>query len=228
MNKLKLISSVAIILFAGSANASKADFVDHEVYTTDTKSKLDWLDVTETMNKSFNQITSQLGMGGELEGWRYATGKEFNQMLMNYTDQVFSVAEHKTVKYAEGLMDGLVDLIGRTSDYDTGSRTGDPIEGMVYTYGLVSDYAFSPASELVYLALIMDLEEGDRFSDRSNPHNAPLRKTSFKANTGQHIGSYLVRNTEVTVVPLPATAWFMGSGLLGLMGVAQNRKNKHS
>lgn len=85
MNVILKASLIALLLFSGSSNASKASFVDHGIYTTDTLSKLDWLDVTETGYKSYNKVVSELGAGGKLEGWRYATGIEVNQMLSNYT-----------------------------------------------------------------------------------------------------------------------------------------------
>jgi hypothetical protein len=39
-------------------------------------SGLDWLDLTVTTDRSVDDITSQLGAGGEFEGFRYATGDE--------------------------------------------------------------------------------------------------------------------------------------------------------
>ncbi len=35
--------------------------------------KLEWLDLTETAGRSYNDVSGQLGSGGEFDGWRYAT-----------------------------------------------------------------------------------------------------------------------------------------------------------
>ncbi len=37
---------------------------------------LDWLDVTYTIGQSYDTTLSQMGVGGILEGFRYATGAE--------------------------------------------------------------------------------------------------------------------------------------------------------
>ena len=37
-------------------------------------------------------------------------------------------------------------------------------------------------------------------------------------------GHYLVTSEQVGVVPVPATVWLFGSGLLGLIGVAKRKK----
>ena len=52
-----------------------ASLIDNNFYTTDTTSGLDWLDLTETVGYSYNYISTQLGSGGEFEGWQYALFK---------------------------------------------------------------------------------------------------------------------------------------------------------
>ena len=44
--------------------------------TLDTSSNLEWLDVSLTSNRSYNDVSSQLGAGGEFEGFRYASQAE--------------------------------------------------------------------------------------------------------------------------------------------------------
>ena len=44
---------------------------------------------------------------------------------------------------------------------------------------------------------------------------------------GFHKGVFVSGSVSPTVVPLPASAWLLGSGLLGLMGVARRRKPAH-
>lgn len=44
--------------------------------TLDTESSLEWLDLTLTVNRSFNDISGALGAGGEFAGFRYATHDE--------------------------------------------------------------------------------------------------------------------------------------------------------
>jgi hypothetical protein len=56
-----------------SANAS---IIDLNIITRDTSTGLDWLDLTETNGRSYNDISSKLGAGEEFEGWRYASPAE--------------------------------------------------------------------------------------------------------------------------------------------------------
>jgi hypothetical protein len=48
--------------------------------TRDTASGLDWLDLPLTKNRSVDDITAQLGAGGEFEGFRYATTAEITAL----------------------------------------------------------------------------------------------------------------------------------------------------
>jgi hypothetical protein len=77
-----MISSVfTMIIFVFYCNNANASLSDHGSYVTDTVSNIDWLKLTQTTNRSYNDISSQLGSGGEFNGWRYATGLEFETML---------------------------------------------------------------------------------------------------------------------------------------------------
>ena len=63
------------LLISGQAHAAIVGFTDNGTYTTDTFSGLDWLDVTESTNRSYDDVFGQL-MGGDFDGWRYASAAE--------------------------------------------------------------------------------------------------------------------------------------------------------
>ena len=69
----KLLAAASFALLTAPSSAAIVDAPDH-TYLTDTATGLDWLDVTTTAGMSFNQVSSQLGSGGQFAGWRYATG----------------------------------------------------------------------------------------------------------------------------------------------------------
>ena len=71
----------AAILATYSIDAS-AVLVDNGQFTTDTASGLDWLDLTETTYMSVS-TAMLLVNGGSLDGWRIASGAEFDQLLTN-------------------------------------------------------------------------------------------------------------------------------------------------
>jgi len=47
---------------------------------------------------------------------------------------------------------------------------------------------------------------------------------SFPTETFQSLSAWAVHDGDVGVVPIPATAWIFGSGLLGLIGVARRKR----
>ncbi len=51
--------------------------------TRDPNSGLDWLDLTFTAGRSFNDINSQLGLGGEFEGFHHASGADVFTLFTN-------------------------------------------------------------------------------------------------------------------------------------------------
>lgn len=59
-------------------------FIDRGTYTTDTTAGLDWLDVTQTVNKSYNDVTSLFAT--DLNGWRYATHDDFVTLIGHFFD----------------------------------------------------------------------------------------------------------------------------------------------
>jgi hypothetical protein len=73
MKKL-FILVIAILLFSSTAQATiiKKDLLSagDTLITFDTDTKLEWLDVTQTLNLSFNDVQSELGVGGQFDGWR--------------------------------------------------------------------------------------------------------------------------------------------------------------
>ena len=63
--------------------------VDHQIFgedslTRDTIQKLDFLDVTLTVDRSYNDISTQFGVDGDFEGFRYATREEVVSLINNF------------------------------------------------------------------------------------------------------------------------------------------------
>jgi hypothetical protein len=75
---------IALVFCLGMLPSAYATIIDNGSFTTDTATGLDWLDITATLNQSYDQVTAQLGSGGSLQGWRYATGVEFNSLVSDY------------------------------------------------------------------------------------------------------------------------------------------------
>ena len=70
----------AASILGSEANSAivEADWqaVNDGLLTEDTSTGLKWLDLTETANMSFNDVSALLGAGGTFDGFRYATSAE--------------------------------------------------------------------------------------------------------------------------------------------------------
>jgi len=93
---------------------SHADIIDHQSYTTDTQTGLDWLDVTETINMSYNDVEKLLEPGKKLQGFRYATAEEFNAFVGNYTGSKITQTQIRQVLPKKANIDYLMKIIGST------------------------------------------------------------------------------------------------------------------
>ena len=218
-----------MVAFTSHSHAAIVDSFDH-TYITDTETKLDWLDVTLSVNRTYTDVSSQFGTGGEFEGWRYASGDEFNILVGNFTGDVITEGDYSRINQEVNKIDALVVLLGSTLDslwlHDTGV-TWDADHGYVegdgydYTRGMLSDVA--PNNQLQWHAALFD-------------YDAPAVDDSSFAHAGSYagsftvtydVGSYLVRDT-ISEVPLPPTAFMFAPSLLGLMGLRIRAKKQNS
>jgi PEP-CTERM motif len=76
------------ILFAAITFAfthpTQATLIDHGLTTLDTRTQLQWLDLTQTRGYTFAQVSSQLGTGDKFEGYRYATAAEVQGIFTQF------------------------------------------------------------------------------------------------------------------------------------------------
>jgi len=212
-----------LLLYTSSSRAAAIDFIDNDIYLSDTISGLDWLDVTLTKNKSFNEVSVLLATDPLYSGWRYATVPDVETLLSNYTDSIISDSTTLT----DNIMP-LVSLLGITGQYTNSSGTifrsynsGKYTSGFTATMGNVlsskstfgyraSRGTFRPSQTTYYFAI------GD-VSPSTNVTQDFISPT---------IGSFLVRNslTSPSAVPIPAAVWLFSSGLIGLLGIAKRKK----
>ncbi len=77
-NDKKAFNYYSLFLCLGSAAEAGVMIGDDAVFgagsiTIDTDTGLEWLDWTESTNRSYNDVSGQFGAGGDFEGWRHAT-----------------------------------------------------------------------------------------------------------------------------------------------------------
>jgi len=83
MRKLAIGCALALLITANFPNQAGAALVSAsdpvfgaDSLTIDTDTNLAWLDLTFTDARSFDDVSSEFGAGGEFEGYRYATEGE--------------------------------------------------------------------------------------------------------------------------------------------------------
>jgi len=224
----KLLAAASFALLTAPSSAAIVDAPDH-TYLTDTATGLDWLDVTTTAGMSFNQVSSQLGSGGQFAGWRYATGDQFNTLMSNYSGIAIGAGYYGFVDMETDRIDGLLGLMGSTLDYYYGALFGHSYDqhwgyaegqGLDFSYGLLADSYPIPGHQ--FLGIIYDNDEAPSVGDGTQAH-----ATNFHVSSAEnHVGSFLVRDSIAAPVPEPETYAMMLAGL-GLLGFAQRcRKQK--
>jgi hypothetical protein len=204
-------SAVSVTLaFSSAAAVASPVFIDNNTYTTDTISGLDWLDVTQTTNRSYTDVSGQFGVGGDFEEYRYATGSQFIQLVNNATDTATTSNNYGQVTYTNPVkLRALITLLGMTNS---------PFEGYERSFGLLGDTQGSKVWNAV-LAVFLQQE-----SYTSTAHNQEVEQGAVAG----YVGSFLVRDTQFTdpnqsAVPIPAAAFMFAPALLGFLGFRRRK-----
>ncbi len=202
-------------------NAALIGVQDHGTYFTDTQSGLDWLDVTASANRSYNDVSSQFGSGGDFDGWRYATAAEFGAMWDNVTGESAGInAPGQHIWFELGaVIDEVIDLLGDTIHLSAINNYGQSYceqwpnhcvdgdkRGM---FGILSDYYPSPGIQAVG-----SIEDNDLFSTSGDQVTTSYSITP-NFNSWAY-GSFLVRDVTVTNVPAPPIIGLLAIGLASL------------
>lgn len=203
---LKTTGLAALLIFTSTANAA---LVSRDLYTAgdglityDTVSKLEWLDVAQTAARSWNDVSSQFGAGGDFAGWSYATRSQtsalYTQLGFNWSFDFRPNDPSFRTSY-----NTLISLFG-------GEKTTSPGN---YRFRAMYADPYSPTNPgwIPYVEITTsDQILGGRF----------FVETHEQTPSALNINSYLVRSE----VPVPAAVWLFGSSLLGLAGLKRRAK----
>lgn len=186
-----------------------------DLITQDTSSGLEWLDLTVTAQRSYNDISSEFDASGELEGWRYATEVEISSFFDAFGgDSNFyngwSIENN-------GLFDAVSQLWGNVqcvTDPYSCNQPGQGISKFIYegNFDTTGKANLGFISDTCTLCAI-----STDFYDGVDTLNRYVEGYWWDPVAGHA----LVR--DISEVPLPAAAWLFGSGFFGLIGVARRR-----
>lgn len=174
--------------------------------TYDDQTNFEWLDVTQTLNMSFNQVVSELNPSGVFAGFNLASDANLQAL---FTSGGWSGASNVNYfndpdRFNEAT--AIVSLLGRTTvNYSVNS-----------TYGMLSDVQSSKQ----YYGFIYSYTDATIPYQSSSWHNVFAQPRDVPSD---YIGTFLYR---VAVVPESETYAMLLAGL-GLLGFTMRRREKN-
>lgn len=218
-----------------SANASVINTLNGVNY--------EWLEVTETQGMSRNQVEAAITsatLGDTLYGYQYASRSLVEDLFLSYTSYDGLDGYHGKPTAVIGMSAFLDDFGATIISIGNGvSSLYSTIDGYVISYEQ-NNYRFLDAiyggsdecnygtSYIYSCALTTDVYydtlgtpsmawiEGDSGFDATS-----IPYVEYIDRSDPNHGSLLVR---ISAVPIPATVWLFGSGLIGLIGLARRKK----
>lgn len=195
----------AIVLYAIStvANGSLVELdwqaAGDGAITYDTATGLQWLDLGASFNRSFDDVSTQLGAGGDFQGFRYATEAEVRVLFADAgipdLSGSWSPANYQPVLYLQSLIG-----ITRGSFGESFGATGDQGVNPSYLLGIGLQQQSNPASSVYQQARV-------------------LVNDTIATDQTAFLSHWLVKP-----VPVPSATWLFGAGLLGLTGFARRKR----
>jgi len=170
----------------------------------------EWLSLLATDGQTFGFVSNQIdGAIGDYASYHFATRTEVVALFTDYGATAFDIGPtNASFAPASALQ----------SDFgSTGAISiGEPVTWGYTSTILVQGANTFPSFHLSPFARVQTSKGEAEFRttlsiDVSNDANPHLR------------GSWLIRNTAVSTVPVPAAIWLFGSGLIGLAGIARHR-----
>ena len=203
-----VLLTVILLVFSINTNAA---LIDKGIYTTDTSSGLDWLDLTETSGLSYRNVSSELGAGGIYDGWVYATSSQVVTLWSNFSIDLQSGASVIVSVGLDSNLEFASTLLGNTRCLDNCLDTPFGTMGITETFGPASHPSgYRKVLGVTYFGVndttFYTIDDFQSFSPNGSVTWA---------------GSYLVRPS---IVPVPASIWLFGSGFLYLVSIVRRKK----
>lgn len=218
----KLLTLLVITIFSTNLNAAVFDGGN---FVQDTNTQLDWLKVSFTQGKSFDEVSSLIANDSFYSGYQLAGREQVKTLFNNYYGEVAigSGSSIDSLNYNKTF--GFVNLLGLTREIQDSNIIGLPVSvDRYFTTGYVAEPYVNNKHRIVefvardYFVSVGATQDSGKFSYKASPYD------DDEAN--ELISSFLVRSSVVSLVPEPSTYAMMVLGLFGIAGM--NRRNKQA
>jgi hypothetical protein len=207
---------LAAAINTSPAASATLSLIDQGVITRDPNTGLGWLDLSQTTNRSYNEVSPQFGIGGIFYGFRYATGEEVSTLFMDAGITGLSIG---TINADAPAVSALINLLGPLQCYSTYCTTnGTPY----FTRGIFND--------LKSEALFPDLRWAALLQLSGNTQANVVYYDQFPVDAFySDQGSFLVCDTCPALTPVPIHLPFAVQAIpFGVMGVFAWRRRRTS
>ena len=191
----------AIYLFVASAHAG---LIDNWTITLDTDTGIEWLDLTESTNRSYDDVAGQFGTGGDFAGWRHANFTEVTTLFANGGIAAPYFANGISFELFE-----MLGLLGATRSEEIGDSLVADAGGMFDDTGIGTDATRQGFAILSATSVPSNTLFSSEFADIT-PDGVP---SNF---SDPNVGHWLVRG-GVLSIPEPGMAVLFGGAALLLL-----------
>ena len=187
-------------------NTSHAALIDYGAFTTDSNTGLDWLDLTATSGKSYDDVESQMNSGLLYEGWRHANRAE----VRDFWFDAGGLAPFTGIALGDINWVGRLQILwGKTYPF-TYTVNGNTVQG---TIAMTNDVSLACATCNLTVYLLDNIDISD--SSLGDFAEAQQLNEAYRWQGQAPIGHALVRNS-VVAVPEPTTIALFGLGIAGI------------
>lgn len=172
--------------------------------TRDTDTGLEWLDLTSSTGRSYDQVSVEFSVGGDFAGWRYGTESELNQLFFSSAD--IPVGPHSP----HGKLSDLQSLVGITDVANSVS------------FGLYDDSTDGTEAEVVGSATLIIGVGGDGSLAEAFIIADDLPPSEPDSSTG----SWLVRVPAPPGGPIPEPTTLAIWSVLGGIGLVVGHRRR--
>lgn len=207
---------VVLILSPPAYALDLSRFIDNDRTTIDTVTGLEWLDVTESLNLSYDDVAVEFNTGGMFEGYRYASTIE--------TEELFNAFELPQPSGSDPDPTGgysFISLFGQTNeihnmDFDR-----------IATLAMAAPYYY-PTGVALMPYWGVEVTEQPRYGVGPITHTRKDPRALLTSRSSPIIGSFLVRdsNSSHAVPEIDGSTAPLALAMLSLLYLVRRERRK--